>query len=87
MPIHRIAAFVKRLSTVSLNMPSKTVTSCLQLIRRLTSVSIREQCYVNLENAYHLTSFSTLRLLERSTSGCLDAIGGQDSERYLFAVP
>ena len=41
VPVDRMAAFIKRFSVVALNMPTKTVMNCLQLVRRLINVSAK----------------------------------------------
>ena len=40
VPMNRMAAFIKRFSVVALNMPTKTVMNCLQLVKRLINVCI-----------------------------------------------
>lgn len=42
IPIDRMAAFIKRFCIVALNMPTKTVANCMQLVKRLISVSYNE---------------------------------------------
>lgn len=43
IPIDRMAAFIKRFCIVALNMPTKTVGNCMQLVKRLISVSSDNQ--------------------------------------------
>ncbi|KAI9249766.1 nucleolar complex-associated protein-domain-containing protein [Phascolomyces articulosus] len=50
VPVNRMAAFIKRFSVVALNMPSKTVMNCLQLVKRLIHKDRRLDALVQSED-------------------------------------
>ncbi|KAI9309156.1 nucleolar complex-associated protein-domain-containing protein [Cunninghamella echinulata] len=50
IPIDRLAAFVKRFSLVALNMPTKTVSNCLNLVQRLINKDHRLDALIQSED-------------------------------------
>ncbi|KAI7860963.1 nucleolar complex-associated protein-domain-containing protein [Circinella umbellata] len=50
VPMNRMAAFIKRFSVVALNMPSKTVMNCLQLVKRLINKDRRLDALIQSED-------------------------------------
>ncbi|KAI8138282.1 nucleolar complex-associated protein-domain-containing protein [Fennellomyces sp. T-0311] len=50
VPVNRMAAFIKRFSAVALNMPTKTVMNCLQLVKRLINKDRRLDALVQSED-------------------------------------
>ncbi|CAO3627520.1 unnamed protein product [Cunninghamella blakesleeana] len=50
IPIDRLAAFVKRFALVALNMPTKTVISCLNLVQRLINKDHRLDAFIQSED-------------------------------------
>ncbi|KAI7878590.1 nucleolar complex-associated protein 3 [Lichtheimia hyalospora FSU 10163] len=50
IPIDRMAAFIKRFCIVALNMPTKTVGNCMQLVKRLISKDRRLDALVQSED-------------------------------------
>ncbi|CDH49649.1 nuclear export protein noc3 [Lichtheimia corymbifera JMRC:FSU:9682] len=50
IPIDRMAAFIKRFCIVALNMPTKTVANCMQLVKQLISKDRRLDALVQSED-------------------------------------
>lgn len=54
-----MAAFIKRFSLVALNMPHKTVITCLELMKRLINVGNNDKCNVK-QKLWGLTRFKKI---------------------------